>query len=83
MSLNDLDVKIRILQVDGDKPVSLLDLRHDSPHRQHLELPFVEGKIQTVPLWNEEVAAEETLFDFRLWYFLYCSFLQEGGKFLL
>ncbi len=44
VSLNDLDVKIRILQVDGDKPVSLLDLRHDSPHRQHLELPFCRGK---------------------------------------
>ncbi len=41
MSLNDLDVKIR------DKPVSLLDLRHDGSHRQHLELPFVEGKIKT------------------------------------
>ncbi len=47
MSVNDLDVKIRILQVDGDKPVSLLDLRHDGSHRQHFELPFVEGKIQT------------------------------------
>ncbi len=35
------------LLVDGDKPVPLLDLRHDGFHRQHLELTFVEGKIKT------------------------------------
>ncbi len=46
VSLNDLDVKVRILQVDGDKPVSLLDLRHDGFYHQHLELPFVEGKLK-------------------------------------
>ncbi len=33
--------EIRILQVDGDKPVLLLDLRHDGFYHQHLELPFV------------------------------------------
>ncbi len=46
VSLNDLDVKVRILQVDVDKPVSLLDLRHDGFYHQHLELPFVEGKLK-------------------------------------
>ncbi len=38
--------EIRILQVDGDKPVLLLDLRHDGFYHQHLELPFVEGKLK-------------------------------------
>ncbi len=43
MSVNNLDVKIRILQVDGDKPISFLDLRHDGSHRQHLGRDFQEG----------------------------------------
>ncbi len=38
--------EIRILQVDGDKPVLLLDLRHDGFYHQHLELPYVEGKLK-------------------------------------
>ncbi len=38
--------EIRILQFDGDKPVLLLDLRHDGFYHQHLELPFVEGKLK-------------------------------------
>ncbi len=90
---DDLDVKIGILHVDSDKLVPSLNQRHDGFHRQHLELPFVKGKIQTpqvqngpqaaVSLWNKEVAAEEPSFDVQLRYFLYRSFLYEGGKFLL
>ncbi len=57
VSLNDLDVKIRILQVDGDKPVALLDLGHDGFYRQHLELPLVEGKIQMPWIQNGSQAA--------------------------
>ncbi len=52
MPPDNLDVKIGILQVDSDEPVPSLNLGHDSLQRQHLELAFVKGEVQTMQVQN-------------------------------
>ncbi len=47
---NDLNVEIGIFQVDSDKLFSHSNLRHNSLQRQHLELPFVKGEVQTTQI---------------------------------
>ncbi len=49
---DDLNVEIGILLVDSDKPVSHLNLGHNSLQRQHLELLFVKGEVQTMQVQN-------------------------------
>ncbi len=52
MPPDNLDVKIGMLQVDSDEPVPSLNLGHDSLQRQHLELAFVKGEVQTMQVQN-------------------------------
>ncbi len=48
MSLDDLNMKVSILQINRDKPVIWLNLRKNRFYRQHLEFARSECKIQMV-----------------------------------
>ncbi len=53
MPPDDLNVKIGILHVDSDEPVSHLNLGHNSLQHQHRELLFVKEEFQMTQVQNE------------------------------